>query len=81
MLGPAGLLLADVGMVPSGASAINPALNARQTMVATKQDGEWHMALFQNTPAALDGDEAARARLSEGLEAALRGPDPMPGTG
>ena len=62
------LLRAVAGMVPRGHSDINPALNAVQSLVATKEQDRWRIALFQNTPAALHG----RAELSEQLTAELR---------
>src|SRR6266850_759597 len=62
------LLRAVAGMVPRGHSDINPALNAVQSLIATKEQGRWRIALFQNTPAALHG----RAELSEQLTAELR---------
>jgi len=51
----AALLRAIVGMVPPGSVDINPALNAIQTLVAERVDGQWRVALFQNTPAAFHG--------------------------
>jgi uncharacterized protein (TIGR02246 family) len=62
------LLRAVAGMVPRGHSDINPALNAVQSLIATKEQDRWRIALFQNTPAALHG----RAELSEQLTAELR---------
>src|SRR6266576_1047470 len=59
---------AVAGMVPRGHSDINPALNAVQSLIATKEQDRWRIALFQNTPAALHG----RAELSEQLTAELR---------
>jgi uncharacterized protein (TIGR02246 family) len=62
------LVRAVAGMVPRGHSDINPALNAVQSLIATKEQDRWRIALFQNTPAALHG----RAELSEQLTAELR---------
>ncbi len=62
------VLHAVVGMVPPGKSDINPAVNAMQTLVATKQDGQWRIALFQNTPAQFHG----RPELAEALTEELR---------
>jgi len=45
-----------------------PAVNAIQTLVAVCNDGEWRVALFQNTPAAFHG----RPELAEALSAELR---------
>lgn len=62
------LLKADVGMVPREQSDINPDANAIQTLVATRQDGQWLASLFQNTPAQFHG----RPDLSDALSAELR---------
>jgi uncharacterized protein (TIGR02246 family) len=61
-------LLAVVGMVASGATDISPQVNAIQTMTAIMEDGKWHVALLQNTPAAFHG----RPELAEQLSADLR---------
>lgn len=49
------ILRAIVGMIPPGQTAINPAANAIQTVVAIKQNGIWKIDLFQNTPAQFHG--------------------------
>jgi uncharacterized protein (TIGR02246 family) len=67
----AGILLADVGLVPPGATEINSAANARQTIVAGDVSGRWLAELFQTTPAALHWDEAGREALSAELNAAF----------
>lgn len=67
------LLRADVGMAPAGAREVNAAANARQTLLASRQGGTWKVDLFQNTPAALHGDDAGRAALTAELNAALGG--------
>jgi uncharacterized protein (TIGR02246 family) len=64
----AALLRAVVGMTPAGASDIDPALNAVQTLVAARRDGHWAIEMFQNTPAAYHG----RATDLEALTAELR---------
>ncbi|HEX6383709.1 MAG TPA: SgcJ/EcaC family oxidoreductase [Anaerolineae bacterium] len=62
------ILRAVVGMVPPGQSAINPAANAIQTAVAAKDDdGQWRIALFQNTPAQFHG----RPELAQALTVEL----------
>ena len=63
------LLRAVVGMVPPGGTDINPAANAIQSLVATRQAGQWRIALFQNTPAQFHG----RPQLAEALTEELRG--------
>ncbi|QDT55617.1 hypothetical protein Pan44_36630 [Caulifigura coniformis] len=62
------LLRAVAGMVPPGANDINPAVNAIQSLIAVRRDGEWKLALFQNTPAQFHG----RPELVESLTADLR---------
>lgn len=62
------LLRAVAGMVPPGHDDINPAVNAVQSLVAIRKDGEWKLALFQNTPAQFHG----RPELQEALTADLR---------
>ncbi|HSC56939.1 MAG TPA: SgcJ/EcaC family oxidoreductase [Nitrospira sp.] len=63
-----GVVSAVAGMVPSGKSDLNPAVNAIQTLIAARTDGCWSIALFQNTPAAFHG----RPELGEQLTAELR---------
>jgi len=62
------LLRAVVGMVPPGGSDIDPAVNAVQTMLATRPDGVWRISLLQNTPAQYHG----RPEAVEALTAELR---------
>lgn len=64
----AAILRAVVGMVPHGKSEINPALNAHQTVIAARCDGQWRIVLLQNTPAQFHG----RPDLAEELTAELR---------
>ena len=49
------LLHAVTGMVPPGASEINPKTNAHQTLVARQHGDDWRIVLFQNTPTKLLG--------------------------
>ena len=63
------LLRAVVGMVPPGGADINPAVNAIQSLVVTRQAGQWRIALFQNTPAQFHG----RPELAEALTEELKG--------
>lgn len=62
------LLRAVVGMIPPGASDLKPERNAHQTLLARRDDDEWRVVLFQNTPAAYDG----RPQLVEALTDELR---------
>jgi uncharacterized protein (TIGR02246 family) len=65
------VLRAVVGMIPPGKSDVNPAVNAIQTLVAVKQNGQWHVAVYQNTPAAFHGRPEMSAALTEELRALL----------
>jgi uncharacterized protein (TIGR02246 family) len=62
-----GLLRAVAGLIPAGQRDINPATNAIQSLVAVREDGAWHAALFQNTPAAFHGRPAAADALTDEL--------------
>jgi uncharacterized protein (TIGR02246 family) len=66
------VLRADAGMVPAGASDIDPKLNAVQTVVAEQIAGEWRVVLYQNTPAQLHGRPELVERLTEELQEQLR---------
>jgi uncharacterized protein (TIGR02246 family) len=61
------------GVVPAGADAINPDLNAIQSLVTQRQGDEWRVILYQNTPAAFHGRpelaDALTAELSRNLDA------------
>ncbi|GAA0614350.1 hypothetical protein GCM10009001_34530 [Virgibacillus siamensis] len=63
------LLHAIAGMVPPGKSDIEPSVNAHQTLIAAKNDSEWQVELFQNTPAQFHG----RPELVESMTEELRG--------
>ena len=67
-LGPdVAILRAVSGVVPAGADAINPDLNAIQSLVAQRQADGWRVILYQNTPAAFHG----RPELADELTAEL----------
>jgi uncharacterized protein (TIGR02246 family) len=67
-LGPdVALLHAVSGVVPAGADAVNPDLNAIQSLVAQRQTDGWRVILYQNTPAAFHG----RPELADTLTAEL----------
>ncbi|HYZ77481.1 MAG TPA: SgcJ/EcaC family oxidoreductase [Gaiellaceae bacterium] len=68
----AAVLRAVVGMIPPGGSDIEPARNAHQTLVAAKQDGEWRIVLFQNTPAQFHGRPDLAERLTQDLRKVLQ---------
>jgi uncharacterized protein (TIGR02246 family) len=63
------LLRAVVGMVPPGQADINPAVNAIQSLVATRSGGSWRAALFHNTPAQFHGRPDLAQQLTEELRA------------
>lgn len=64
------LLRGIAGMIPPGATDINPEANAIQTLVASKNSdaGQWRIALFHNTPAQFHG----RPELAEALTRELQ---------
>ena len=62
------VLRAVAGMVPPGASDINPDVNTHHTVVAKKSNNKWLIALFQNTPAQFHG----RPELTEAWTEELR---------
>jgi uncharacterized protein (TIGR02246 family) len=63
------LLRAVVGMIPPGQHDINPATNAIQSLVAVRQNGEWVIAHYQNTPAQFHGRPEESAALTNELRA------------
>jgi uncharacterized protein (TIGR02246 family) len=65
------LLRSVVGMLPQGRTDINPATNAVQSLVAVKKNGNWRIALFQNTPAQFHGRPEAVEQLTEELRQLL----------
>jgi uncharacterized protein (TIGR02246 family) len=67
----AALLRAVSGVVPAGAGDINPDLNAVQSLVAERLDGEWRVVLYHNTPAAFHGRPDEADALSAELRQAL----------
>jgi uncharacterized protein (TIGR02246 family) len=66
------ILRAVVGMIPHGKSDINPAINAIQSLVATKRESQWHIALFQNTPAQFHGRPDLSAKLTDELRELIK---------
>ena len=65
------ILRAVAGMVPLGQSDLEPKLHSVQTLVAAKRDGQWRIALFQNTPAQLHGRPELVQQLTEELRQLL----------
>jgi uncharacterized protein (TIGR02246 family) len=66
------LVRSVVGMVPPGASDIEPSVNALQALVAVDAGDGWRVAHFQNTPATFDGRPEEVEALSAELRAVLR---------
>ncbi|HEX6608717.1 MAG TPA: SgcJ/EcaC family oxidoreductase [Chloroflexia bacterium] len=65
------VLRAVSGLVPAGTRDLNPALNAVQSLVAARHDGQWRVELYQNTPAAFHGRPEESAALTAELRALL----------
>lgn len=64
----AALLRAVAGLVPPGKDDINPAVNAIQTLVASRTgDSGWRIEMFQNTPAQFHGRPAEQEKLTAEL--------------
>jgi len=68
------LLRAVAGLVPRGATAVEPSLNAVQSLVAVSGEDGWRAALFQTTPAAFHGRPDDVIALTEELQGLVRGP-------
>ena len=69
-LGPdAAIVYAVAGMVPPGGGPIMPDRNVVQTVVATRADRTWAVALFQTTPAQLHGRPEEQEALTAELAA------------
>jgi uncharacterized protein (TIGR02246 family) len=66
------LLRAVAGMIPPGKNEINPDVNAIQSMVAVKDNAEFRIALFQNTPAAFHQRPELREQLTKELQSQVR---------
>jgi uncharacterized protein (TIGR02246 family) len=64
------LLRAIAGMVPRDSLEIDESKNVIQSLVVRREHGVWRIALFQNTPARLDGRPQAVTVMSRELRAA-----------
>lgn len=71
LAGGAVLIRAVAGMAPATGAALNPALNAVQSVVLVREGGALRIALLQNTPAAFHGHPELAVRLTEELSALL----------
>ena len=67
----AALVRAATGMVPREGDDINPAVNAFQTLIGVRKNGQWKIAHFQNTPAAFHGRPEESQKFSAAVRAAL----------
>ncbi|MGY2004866.1 SgcJ/EcaC family oxidoreductase [Blastococcus sp. SYSU DS1024] len=66
------MLTAHAGMIPAGASDLDPELNAVHTMIAVDDGrGRWRISLFQVTPAAWPQHPEAREALTDELRGLL----------
>ncbi len=65
------LVRAVAGMAPVTTSALNPAVNAVQSVVLVREADAMRIALLQNTPAAFHGRPELAARLTQELTDAL----------
>ncbi|GIE33050.1 hypothetical protein Ait01nite_060950 [Actinoplanes italicus] len=76
LLGPGAVLIRSIaGMAPPGGTALNPAANAVQSLVAERRLPGWRVVLFQNTPAQYHGrPEAVAAHTAELEGQAADGP-------
>jgi uncharacterized protein (TIGR02246 family) len=66
------LLRAVAGMVPRDSLELDESKNVIQSLVVRREAGSWRIALFQNTPAKLDGRPEAVAAMSKELKAAAQ---------
>ena len=66
------ILRAVVGMVPPGQTDIKPDVNAIQSLVATRSEGVWRIALLQSTPAQFHGRPELGQQLTDELRQLLR---------
>jgi len=66
------LIRAVVGMVTPGASDVNPAVNAIQSVIVVDRDGAMQIALLHNTPAAFHGRPELADALTRELTDVLR---------
>jgi uncharacterized protein (TIGR02246 family) len=65
------ILVAVAGMVPVGASDLDPALHTTHTVVAVSRSGTPRAALLQNTPASFRGSPHLGERLTRELTGVL----------
>jgi uncharacterized protein (TIGR02246 family) len=66
------LVRATVGMISPGKIALNPDVNAVQSVVFVSDGGEYRIALLHNTPAAFHGRPHLSEQLTDELTEVLR---------
>ncbi|MGG2063842.1 SgcJ/EcaC family oxidoreductase [Bacillus sp. S14(2024)] len=64
----AAILRAIAGMIPSGKSDLNPAVNTHHTLIVINNLNEWKIELFQNTPAQFHGRPELVEQMTEELK-------------
>jgi uncharacterized protein (TIGR02246 family) len=65
------LVRAISGLVAPGEWDISPSLNGIHTLIAVKEEGQWRIELFQNTPAQFHGRPEAVSAFSTELRELL----------
>lgn len=65
------ILRSIAGMVPPGASDINPNVNTHHTLIVIHTEGNWKIQLFQNTPAQFHGRPELVEQMTEELRQLL----------
>lgn len=66
------LIRAVAGMVPPGLDEVNPATNAIQHLLLSRQAGHYKIEVFQNTPAAFHARPDLANQLTEELTEVVR---------
>ena len=67
------LVRAVTGMIPPGKTALNPDLNAVQSVVLVSEGGEYRVAMLHNTPAVFHGQPRLSEQLVEELTGVMHG--------
>jgi len=66
------IIRAIAGMIPPGQKDVNLAANAIQTITAIKEDNDWKIDLFQNTPAQFHGRPEMVEKLTKELNEQIK---------
>jgi uncharacterized protein (TIGR02246 family) len=72
----AAVVRAVAGLVPAGASDLEPKLNSQQALIVEERDGAWRVVLYQNTPAQFHGRPDLARALTDELRGELRAQQP-----